>query len=172
MKKGLIYINLACLFFITGLIPSGCKSLLPQNLIFETIDNGDSHWTTIKKPSLVVVASLGGVDDPGPGLQFPPALAEKLRSLDYTQVFAVVVFPGKVNIDYDYAIQQVNQRGNQVTLMTRAFESAEGKQFHPLEYSPYTVIAISKRGSTSGQEVHLVLQRGSETIARVIHFIP
>ncbi len=175
MKKRLTENKLLYVFLLMGLILSGCESLFPKPLAFETISKRDSTWPegySAEKPGLIVFANRKEIDDPRLKPQFAFTLAKELGTLDYGQVFAVMVFSGWVNTQYDYTIQQVSQQSNRVIIELKSLDTVRGPQIFPADVEPYHLIAISKKGGTFGKSIQFVLMRGNEQVAETTSFIP
>lgn len=164
------------LLLLAGLALCGCKAPEPQDLLFETIDQDKSgpsgRGYGEEEPNLLIIAGSEEVDTPELDIQFPPALAEQLRALDYDRRFVVVVLRGLLvssSPAYTVETRQVTRYGEKVVLKVH-FGEPEGGSY-PAFSSPYQVIAVSKEGEWS-REIRFVLEVDGKEVKERAHFVP
>jgi len=163
---------------LVWLILCGCKGPEPQYLAFETIDQDESGPSGRsygeEEPNLLIITRPEEVDTPELDIQFPPALAEQLRALDYDRSFAIVVFRGLLGArspEYTVDILQLIRYEERVVLKAHFGEPGLGSRRYPAFSSPYRVIEVSKEGRWS-QEIRFVLEVDGQEVRERTHFIP
>ncbi len=158
------------LFVITACQPQ------ERDLPFETIAQGDGFYTGRgygeEKPSILVIANVDEIDEPGLDVLFSTELADKLRQLDYDRSFAILVLQGlKSTGGFSVTVQRISRQDNYVTVWVQFVEPALGTRRIAAFTSPYHLVAVSKQGEW-GQQTHFVLVTDSEEVAETSHFIP
>ncbi len=147
-----------------------------QELSFETISQDVGFWTGRsyggEEPNLLIIAGPKEVDTPGWDIQFPAELADQLRTLDYSRVFAILVLQGlQGSTGYNATVRQVTRQGNQVAVKAEFVTPAPETFIMPAFTSPYHLIAVSKAGAW-GEPVRFVLVVNDKVVAETTHVIP
>jgi hypothetical protein len=175
-QRSVLTVKSLCLALLAGLILCGCKGPEPQDLPFETIIQGDGFYTGQgygrEEPNILVIAGPDEVDKPGLDVQFPSEVAHKLRQLDYSRSFVILVLQGrKPSSGYQVTIQQIAQHGDRVIVQAE-FTEPQSKTFtRPAFTSPYHLVSVSRQGRW-GQQIHFVVRTDDKEVAETFHRIP
>lgn len=171
MRHPKIKILLGLLLFVI----TACQ---PQEgeLSFETIAQGDGFYTGRgygeEEPSILVIANVDEIDEPGLDVLFPTELADQLRQLDYNRFFAILALQGlKPQGGYSVTVQRIVRQDDQINVYAEFTSPEPGTRRIQAFTSPYHLVAVSKQGEW-GQQMNFVLVTDSEEVAETSHFIP
>jgi len=145
----------------------GCGRTKEMEIPFQTIDRGMGAGRRERyesqEPELVIIASL---QDTALFEDDVPRLAQKLKDIDYGQLYVVAVFQGrKPSGAYEVEIRRIRQQDDVVTIYSRFATPEPGHERTAIETSPYHLVKIS-RNNLVGKEVEFVLLADGAEVAR------
>jgi hypothetical protein len=178
-------ILLAALIMLVVLAPRLYSLLMTgvfggQTLSFDTVAQGGalrgSPSQYDNRPTIWVIASAQEIDTilrqmAGSPTNIEPSPVQKLRQLDYTHFFAIIVLQGSKRAGDGVLVQQISRQENRVRVGA-TFTSSWPFQGAPgVIADPYHIIAVAKEGAW-GQPIDFELFVGGQVVARTTHVIP
>jgi hypothetical protein len=185
MKEKAMYKRLV-VFTILILALSGCgvsgMSLQGNGQpLLQTLAQGGvlGSYREADPPEAQIIAGAQDIDSlarqlPGnpPRASDNPDLVNKLRQLDYTRFFAILVTQGqKEPRGFQMMVQQITRQDDHVTVQTQFIGPKPGEGQPMVVFDPYHLVAVSKDGAWARQ-IQFELAADGKVVAHVAQFIP
>ncbi len=172
-NKKLLFSSIIILVSFTGMIVFLITLLFfhRTSLDFQTIEQGESAKVYKSTEPAILVIKNKDEDLDLSGLITSDA-EESLKTLDYEDFFAVIVFQGlQPTSGYGVEIEKVTRKGKIVTLYTKFIEPKPDQEKSPEVRSPYHLIQV-KKVENWDQEIEFQLVVERQLVAVQTLFIP
>jgi hypothetical protein len=152
-----------------------------QPLQFQTLAQGGvlGTYREADPPEVQIIAGAQDIDSlarqlPGnpPRASDNPDFVNKLRLLDYTHCFAILVTQGlKQPRGFQVTVQQITRQDDRVRAEANFIGPKLGEGQPMVSPDPYHLVAVSKDGAW-GRQIQFELVADGKVVAEATHFIP
>jgi len=170
--KGIVAIVLSGLILIT--IIAILQFTQPHAISFSVVESGYSLIAPTglprqePDPLLIIIANPEDMVLPAM-LKFPESLAERIKQMDFSKSFVILVIRGHPERGL---VKEIVRHQETVIITTYDIEVGPGNYVLPNWTQPYEIIKIDKEGMW-GKQIRFVLQRETQGIlGEVKHFVP